>query len=856
MNPSIFLTTAVWISVFAATSPADDVWLRSQQEFYSGPVAKSVADLRAYSGEEAVSRLVGEDRRNAYQLNYRQIHINYSEGVEAELRRELAVLCPQTVDLIYGGFTPLEVRYRKGSRPVLEQVVAEVAAGLRTEQEKALALMRFCRDLHRKAPDIDFSDYVYGGTEEQMIDKPEILCETLGRLLVALCEVTGIPGRIVMHVLGGHIGAEVYVDGGWAYLDPRCGMYFRKSDGSLASVLELWRNPSIIRDQPDAVKADVSDQWSWSLRAWKCEHMYFNPREVNGFQNYSLADASRYCYRQFSHRQAVEDGLLEINRSYVRTARAALGLLPEGWSYNWSQRPLHKIDLAYRHDGFSIFYKEPVMDRAELIKRYIAPFEGSNASILVWGLGPGSVFCYETKVGEIFGEGLANRQRAMLRPGDLWVHENVMNLIKEGPGPLQMAVEDAHGIGRKILARLEMNHEYGPASDDNWKWVSLVGSLNKAHPEYRIGKSVLLDFKHEEVRNFKLAILREAVQFGADGVSLDFAVYPPFFEIPDAAIMTKFVGAVRAMLDEEGARRKQRLTLMARVPAYEYLELGLDWETWASKRLVDILVPTHRRPADYFDIRIEKFINVGVETGVKIYPTIWQALGFVDTDQQPGDEKTGMRRYDKPKTKGMYQAQALLFHRAGADGLQLGFSEDQWRRAPWMNDLADPEELLFADKHYMVDPISLRPGTFPLKSDGNVRRGQREVILRVADDLSAARQAGRSVDATVVVYCRPLEDGERLEVYVNGCAPAVISGNSGEQRARRDEAAIDPTKDRHESFIFERNWWKRGEHKLAVPAEYWQLGDNTIQLVYTTAEKAAKPPLSITWVDLILDYRE
>ena len=67
----------------------------------------------------------------------------------------------------------------------------------------------------------------------------------------------------------------------------------------------------------------------------------------------------------------------------------------------------------------------------------------------------------------------------------------------------------------------------------------------------------------------------------------------------------------------------------------------------------------------------------------------------------------------------MFFAQALLFNRAGADGLQLGFAADDWKGKPWvMEDLSDPDKVTCADKQYMVDPIELRPGTFELTRDG------------------------------------------------------------------------------------------------------------------------------------------
>ncbi len=305
-----------------------DPWTEHQKALFTGPAVTSAQDLAAYTGSAAAERIVGQERRDAYLYNSHQLEINYGGAVEFQLRREQVILCPRTLAFLYGAFTPRTVRYRRGSRPVLEKAAAHATAGCVSPHERTLALMRFCRDLRKKTGP-EWSEYLYGGTEEQMIAKPEILCETLGRLMVALCEVSGIPARIIMHDLGGHIVTEVHVEGGWAYVDPRCGVYFVKPDGALASLLDLCRDPTIIRNQPERVRADVSDQWTWALRAWKVENMYCNPAEVHGFQNYSLAHADRYDFSQVPRKQALADGLMEINRRYVSTAHRALGLPPE-----------------------------------------------------------------------------------------------------------------------------------------------------------------------------------------------------------------------------------------------------------------------------------------------------------------------------------------------------------------------------------------------------------------------------------------------------------------------------------------------------------------------------------------------
>ncbi|MBD3293437.1 MAG: hypothetical protein GF393_10970, partial [Armatimonadia bacterium] len=348
----------VLLALATAATSAQYAEARSEamQRMFMGGVANSWEDIEAYRGLNALRTIVGEDRRLAYLLNYEQLAVNYGQNVEFQLRQEQVILCPQTEEFLYSEFTPLQTRYGPGSRPELEAVVAEKTADCATQTETALALMRFTRDLYKR--DERSGGYIYGGTEEQLIAKGERLCETLGRLYVALCEVAGIPGRIVMHDIGGHIAAEVHVDDGWVYVDPRCGVYFRKAAGTLASVRELCDDPSILRAQPQSVKDDVGEQWTWEERVTKCEQRYFDTREINGFQNYSLADADRYRYEQLSSAEAKHAGLFRINGPYRMTIDRVFGLADD-LPLQWRKRRLRKLPLAYRNDGFSQYFRKP-----------------------------------------------------------------------------------------------------------------------------------------------------------------------------------------------------------------------------------------------------------------------------------------------------------------------------------------------------------------------------------------------------------------------------------------------------------------------------------------------------------------
>ena len=280
-------------------------------------------EIRRFTGAEAFHNIRGRDRADCYALHYAQLFANYGENVEFQLTRELIVLDEANRALLYGPEGIPVPRYRRGSRPQLEAFVAGVREGAKTEQEVALAILRRCRDLHKQDPiqDRAWTQWVFGGTEEELIARGERLCEAMGRLFVALCEVEGIPARRVAHIVGGHYAAEAFVDGHWFYCDPRFGIYFLKPDGTGASVAELLDNPALIDQQPEQVKRDVVAYADWETRARKkCQKIYFTPVEMNGFEYYSLADSSRYGYAIYAYPE-IEDALNHYNKWYGQLIR-------------------------------------------------------------------------------------------------------------------------------------------------------------------------------------------------------------------------------------------------------------------------------------------------------------------------------------------------------------------------------------------------------------------------------------------------------------------------------------------------------------------------------------------------------
>jgi len=525
---------------------------------------------------------------------------------------------------------------------------------------------------------------------------------------------------------------------------------------------------------------------------------------------------------------------------------------------------LKPLPLSYRNDGFSLYYAtKPPMTRAILEKRFIDPLADSNAKTLVWGIGPGGggVLTFNTRVGEIYGDHLSEREWKVCRPQDRWVNQNVHALIEEAGCPLRIVAQRAHQLGMKAYGRFPMQRGYGPKTLDRFMGVVFTGQFSRKHPEYWIpGTSFYLDFKHKGVRDFKLAIIREAVKAGLDGIFMDFCTKPgPFFTHPDCQIMTQFVRDCRKMFDEFEDGQKRELDIMVRIPCRGAKEMGLDWETWMREHLIDCLVPAFAQTGPgkmgyQFFLPADRFVAVGKETGCKVYGFIWHDLGIVSHDPAP-DGKT---RYAQLMNREMFTAQALLHHQSGVDGIHLAWGwGDEWAKRPWANDLSDPDKLQFADKHYMVDVGAHIPIDFALPSDAPFTADE-EVPLRIGDNVSEALSQGFRVAAALVFHSRGLKKGESVSVYINGQGPVTVSGGSAEEAAKRE-----PIRWRMKSggsllhagsWIFEPDWWKRGEHRIPIEANWLQPGNNTIKLVYSSDSGQVEPKYWISWIDLLLNY--
>jgi hypothetical protein len=122
---------------------------------------------------------------------------------------------------------------------------------------------------------------------------------------------------------------------------------------------------------------------------------------------------------------------------------------------------------------------EPPLTVKDLKERMVDTYAGSPIGALFWCIGNREVYSYETKVGQVFGQGFETFER----PADRRNAENVRRLIEECGGPLPAMVDLCHEAGIDIFASVRMNSHYArdPSSPN-------AGRFRNEHPELLIGR--------------------------------------------------------------------------------------------------------------------------------------------------------------------------------------------------------------------------------------------------------------------------------------------------------------------------------------------------------------------------------
>jgi hypothetical protein len=228
-------------------------------------------------------------------------------GVDIQVIDSQLGLCAKTADYIYSDFTPTELKYVPGSRPLLEKTLAELKLSEGASQrEKALVIMRRCRDNRDRGLAGRGCDWC-GGSEEDLLKRGAIMCNEISRVFACLCQIAGIPARLHSSHISGHMMAEAMTDGKWGWIDPMKGIAPVNDAGEPASAWQLLQDPKLFERQPKSVWNDIRppgiifgaeerDPRNLHFSMARNRDCYFNPREAMALGNYFVWDFAKYNY--------------------------------------------------------------------------------------------------------------------------------------------------------------------------------------------------------------------------------------------------------------------------------------------------------------------------------------------------------------------------------------------------------------------------------------------------------------------------------------------------------------------------------------------------------------------------------
>lgn len=288
-------------------------------------------------------------------------------------------------------------------------------------------------------------------------------------------------------------------------------------------------------------------------------------------------------------------------------------------------------------------------------------------------------------------------------PSDILpVNEAYQKWHQRGLDPLPLCIERCRSRGLETFYTFRIN-----GANDFGDWA--LPPVLVEHPEWGIPSRYWpapwrhFDFTREEVRQYKLALVREVAQrYDFDGIEIDWraglTTLPPLHAWEHREALTDFVRSVRQMLQAEARRRTRPCLLAVRVP--ETLE-GCHWdglhvERWVEEGLVDILALGCKS----FDVDLDAFRRLVHGRPVRLYPSL--------------DDHHRASGYEEP-TLELYRGAAATFLEQGADGIyafnwygvaalldQRTFPAQEQLRRQALCEMGSRDTLARADKRFVT----------------------------------------------------------------------------------------------------------------------------------------------------------
>jgi hypothetical protein len=225
-------------------------------------------------------------------------------SVDRVLAEGMIQICASTAPHLYTDYTPTDVPYRTGSRPTLEECLCSIVLARSSSEAIVRSIGEFCSHLTEKVAGQKLDDALFGGTEEEIIEKGSDWCTDVARVGCVLCQVWGIPARLVMlfdtsRAYSGHVIVEAYRSHVWGALDPLTNVIYRDRDGTPCTVWKLmnrpqlvkahWRGPATLHTMPDQFRAAAISNYF----VWERDRYDYTVTHVNAYYRSILEESDR-----------------------------------------------------------------------------------------------------------------------------------------------------------------------------------------------------------------------------------------------------------------------------------------------------------------------------------------------------------------------------------------------------------------------------------------------------------------------------------------------------------------------------------------------------------------------------------
>ncbi len=437
-------------------------------------------------------------------------------------------------------------------------------------------------------------------------------------------------------------------------------------------------------------------------------------------------------------------------------------------------------EIIFYTDGrhSSVYVNEPPMDE----RIYTAPIDelvDLGIDTITYAVGDCRVLLYDTKAGERWGHNVRKTNHIIFYRAK----RNLEAFLAEGRDPLEIVCARAHDFEFSFMPSLLLAMPHEPRAEvTNCR----CSDFCMDHPEFQVGEEpefpearwdtpTRLSYSFEQVRENRLAVIRELVEdYESDGIELNLYDYVPFLarrEIPQHTdTFTRFVREARTLCDAAAKKqgRAKRLLVRAAASLSGAKAAGIDIETMIRDGIVDtvLAMPPHKSEfAEPHPDGVAELVAAARRTDVKIVAAVSTPI-----------------RHDAYKTapRAMQVAQAANAYHAGARG--AFFATYYPGGYPYLDaDLANlrfmgrPELLACQDKHFFVrqgpntpdDSLGDYGLPHPLPFELEAGRPGTPVQLYVCDDVGRRHERGELARCELRVRLVNFIETDVFDLYLN-----------------------------------------------------------------------------------------